>query len=100
MKIEFKRGRRADTQVADRMVYGSRCGRFKLEKHICLLDGRTRWYAIHKWNERRRDFWHMIEHMRTYKTRNAASVAMEKFRKVLDGEPIKKRKSRKPARKR
>ena len=99
-KIEFMRGRREDTEVADRMTYPSRCGRFKLEKHICLLEGRTRWFALHFKNEPGKVWWHMIVHMRTYRTKNAAIKVMEKFRKVLDGEPIKKRKSRKPQRKR
>ena len=40
-KIEFKRARRANTEILDRMVYASRCGRFKIEKLTCLLDGRT-----------------------------------------------------------
>lgn len=99
-KIEYMRGRSANTQVAKRMVYPSKCGRFKLEKHLCLLDGRTRWYALHKWNEKLRDFWHMIEQIKTYRTRPAAERELERFRKVLDGESIKKRKPRKPARKR
>ena len=99
-KIELMRGRRENTPVTSRMVYPSRCKRFKLEKHDCLLDGRTRWYAMHLYDEPIRNFWHMVPHMKTYRTRNAALRALEKFRKVLDGEPIRKRKSRKPARKR
>ncbi len=100
-EIEFKRGHRSNTTSADRMVYPSRCGRFKLEKMTCRYDGVTRWYAMHlKDDLPGRVYWHMIEHMRTYKTRNAATREMEKFRKVLDGEPAtKKRKARKPKRK-
>lgn len=94
-KIEFKRGHRADTFTSQRMVYPSRCGRFKLEKMTCRFDYRTRWYALHFMDEPGRVFWHMIVHMKTYRTRNAAIRAMEKYRKVLDGEPIIKRKTRK-----
>ena len=100
-KIEFKRGHRANTKIAERMVYPSRCGRFKLERMTSSLDGVTRWDAIHLKDEPGRVYWHMIEHMRTYKTRYTALRVMERYRKVLDGEPpIKKRKSRKPVRKR
>ena len=101
-KIEFMRGRRANTEILERMIYPSRCGRFKLEKLLCLLDGRTRWYAMHKYAEKIRTHWHMLVHMKTYRTRNAALRVMEKYRKVLDNEPIitRKSKKRKPKRKR
>jgi hypothetical protein len=78
-KIEYKRGRRANTDTAVRMIYDSKCGQYSVEKHISRYCNptRTRWYAMKKQGGKFR----MLVHMRTYRTRRAAERAIEKFSK-------------------
>lgn len=79
MSIEFKRGRRADTTCAERMVYMSRCGRYKLERCRSLFGKKiTRWYAMHFREDL--DIWDMAVFMKTYRTRKAATKALEKIK--------------------
>lgn len=95
--IEFKRGRRGPSEVAEQMVWPSKCGRFKLERHVGIFEDRTRWYALYH-----TDIWRMLIHCRTYRTRNAAVKALEKKQREMDGTSRKRSKSttkRKRARK-
>ncbi|MHC4121464.1 MAG: hypothetical protein ACYSWO_28665 [Planctomycetota bacterium] len=81
--IEYKRGRRANTSTAIRMVYESRCGQYKVEKHTEQYGGgaRTRWYALVK----RDDVFRMIQHMKTYRTRRAAEKVIAKWHATKKG---------------
>lgn len=46
VRLQWKRGYRADLQTSDRMCWESRCGRFKLEKLDSLVGLGTTFYAI------------------------------------------------------
>lgn len=89
--MEFKRGKQKNTDVAKRMIYESRCGLWKMEKHDCLFQKRTVWYALYYADHYGQKYWSMLVHMKTYRTRNAAEQAMEKYRRILDGKPMKRK---------
>lgn len=92
-KIEFKRGKRKDTEVSERMVYESWCGRWKLERFHCRFSGRKFWQALWLGDHYGKKYWANIVHMKTYRTRAAAERACEAAKKA--GILNSKRKTRK-----
>lgn len=92
-KIEFKRGKRKNTEVSDRMVYESWCGRWKLEHFKCRFSGRVFWQALWYGDHYGQVYWANIVHMKTYRTRKAAERACEAAKKagILDSKRAKRK---------
>jgi len=70
--IEYMRGRRKDTIISERMVFPSRCGRYRIERCDCKYDEFVRWYAIAG------EKLLLTKRGRPYRTRKAAERVIEK----------------------
>lgn len=77
--IEFKRGQRKDTETSERMVYPSKCLRYKIEKHTCKYDHRVRWLALYRSEY---GWWRIVKTKtgKAFRTRRAAIRALEKLK--------------------
>lgn len=71
--IEYMRGRRNDTIVSERMVFPSRCGRYRIERCDCKFDEFVRWYAVYANNKLL-----LTKRAKPFRTRKAAERAIEK----------------------
>jgi hypothetical protein len=75
--IEYKRGRKHETDVSEWMTWESRCGTYRVQECIPKYGRRKRYYALVNDGER----FVMLEHMKTYKTRLAAERAVKQHMK-------------------
>jgi len=73
--IEYKRGRRKDTIVSERMVFPSRCGRYRIERCDCKFDEFVRWYAVAG------EKLLLTKRQKPFRTRKAAEKAINKHAK-------------------
>ena len=76
MQIEYKRGRRADGDMAKRMVYTSRCGNYKVERMESRFQDRVVWYALQLQTG---GYFDIMRRERPFRTRKAAEKHIQKY---------------------
>lgn len=92
LEIEFKRGRRDETITSDRMTWTSRCGQYQVQECKNRYEKRTVYYALILQNGK----FHMLEHLKTFRTRKAAERALvTHFKKQAATPPPKPKRTRK-----
>lgn len=68
IKLEWKRGKRADTDMSKRMIWASRCGRYQVMESISNYSLPTSYYAMRET---------LSSVISTHKTRKAAERACD-----------------------